>query len=53
MDKSIQAPEQIIASLINLKEELITRQAHDLVCREILFKINSCLYSKYPHNIQE
>ena len=53
MDKPVQTAEQVIASLLNLKEELVLRQANNPVCREILFKINSCLYSKYPHNTQE
>ena len=31
-------------SLINLREELRKRDVY----REIVFKINSCLYNKYP-----
>lgn len=44
MSKQIQPVEQIVQSLINLREELVARGA-----TEIAFKINSCLYSEYPH----
>lgn len=33
-------------SILALRDELIDRS--DTTSREILFKINSCLYSKYP-----
>ena len=37
---------KIVASLEALKAELLGR--HTAECREILFKINSCLFSEYP-----
>jgi hypothetical protein len=39
----------LVDSLTNLKNELVDRQHNDLVAREILFKLNSCLFSEYPH----
>lgn len=39
--------ETMVRSLIKLKQELETRQEKDLTAREILFKLNSCLFSKY------
>ena len=44
MSKQIQNPELVIQSLLNLRAELIARGES-----EIVFKINSCLYSEYPH----
>jgi len=43
---------KIVESLENLKKELIYRQDNSVV-REILFKINSCLFSEYPHEWQK
>ncbi len=52
MEKYIQKPlqerENIVNSLENLKKELEKRD--DVLAREIWFKINSCLYSHYPHH---
>lgn len=39
---------KIVQSLEALKEELISRQESCHVSREILFKINSCLFREYP-----
>ena len=41
---------EIVASLEKLKKELERREKSDPTAREILFKINSCLFSKYPHH---
>ena len=45
--KKIQPKADIVESLINLREELMERT--DTTSREMVFKINSCLFSKYPH----
>lgn len=50
--KTKQPDAQIIKSLENLKEELLGRDSC-LVCRELLFKINSCLFSEYPVNFSK
>ena len=47
MSKPLQPPQQIVDSLLSLKEELESR-TYDASLRECLFKINSCLYSHYP-----
>jgi hypothetical protein len=45
--RKVQVPDaQVVESLKNLKEELSTRS--DSRSREIFFKINSCLFKKYP-----
>lgn len=41
--------DKVVASLKNLRAELLKRQSGCVVSREILFKINSCLFSQYPH----
>jgi hypothetical protein len=46
-----QPDSQIVSSLENLKQELLSKQENNTFAREILFKINSCLYSTYPHKI--
>lgn len=46
----LQAPEDIVQSLINLRNELWLRKEGDLM--EIFYKINSCLYSSYPKDPQ-
>ena len=46
--KTKQADSKIVASLEALKTELLEREANSSTVREILFKINSCLYSQYP-----
>lgn len=51
MTPKVKQPDiKIVESLENLKKELERRQEFDLTAREILFKINSCLFSKYPHH---
>lgn len=47
MNKKLQNNDEIVKSILSLKIELERRQAYDLTAREILFKINSCLYSVY------
>lgn len=42
--KKIQPQEKIIESLLNLRTEMVNRGYS-----EIAFKINSCLFSEYPH----
>ena len=44
MPKQIQPVEQIVQSLLNLRNEMVARGQS-----EIAFKINSCLFSQYPH----
>lgn len=44
MSKQLQAPERVVQSLLNLRDELVARGES-----EIAFKINSCLFSEYPH----
>jgi len=44
MSKEIQSVEQIVQSLINLRNEMVACGRS-----EIAFKINSCLFSEYPH----
>lgn len=43
--KPLRPADEIVQSLINLRDELYARQDHRL--SEALFKINSCLYSGY------
>lgn len=45
--KTKQPDAKIVASLEALKAELIT-QYGDVKVLEILYKINSCLFSEYP-----
>ena len=42
--KQLQSPDKIVESLINLRTEMVA-QGYP----EIAFKINSCLFSEYPH----
>ena len=46
--KQKQPNAKIVESLENLKAEI--SEHVDTRSREIWFKINSCLYSQYPHN---
>ena len=46
--KTKQTDAKIVASLEALKAELLGREANSSTVREILFKINSCLFSEYP-----
>lgn len=46
--KPKQPNEKIVASLENLKQELLLKK-DNLYYRELLFKINSCLFSEYHH----
>ena len=53
--KLLQPNEQIVKSLLALQDELVSQQKEDrnrLSTDElaILYKINSCLFSEYPHN---
>jgi hypothetical protein len=48
MSKTKVENSKIVESLENLKEELRLR-TNDVTVREIFFKINSCLFSEYPH----
>jgi len=45
--KVLQPNDKIVESLLRLKGELWEKQDDQL--REVFFKINSCLYSEYPH----
>jgi hypothetical protein len=49
--KELQPNEQIVRSLINLRDELFDRK--DSALAEAFFKINSCLYREYPPNYGE
>lgn len=51
--KTQQPDTEVVASLLNLRDELITKQENCPVTRQILFKINSCLYSGYPKKTSE
>lgn len=47
-------PEQVMASIINLRDEVMKKCATSGVSAnllEIYYKLNSCLYSEYPHNV--
>lgn len=46
--KEYKSKDEIINSLLNLREELAKHS--DTRSREVVFKINSCLFSKYPHH---
>lgn len=46
--KKLQPKADIVESLLYLREELMQRT--DTTSREVVFKINSCLFSKYPHH---
>ena len=46
MSKQIQPLDKIVESLINLRNEMIARGDS-----EYAFKINSCLFSEYPHEL--
>lgn len=41
--------DKVAESLGNLREELLKRAETDTTVREIVFKINSCLFKEYPH----
>ncbi len=48
-DKQLQDPEKIVESLLRLRDEFYARgsfASHP----DAVFKINSCLYSRYPHD---
>lgn len=48
-EKTFQQDAQIVQSLINLRDEIF--EGKNPAYMEILLKINSCLYRKYPeHN---
>lgn len=48
MSKTLQQSNKIVQSLMELKEELYKRTSYDPTVREIVFKINSCLFDQYP-----
>lgn len=51
MAKPLKSRDEIVQSLENLKKELELRDNDSyIMAREIWFKINSCLYSEYPHS---
>ena len=52
--KTEQPAEKVVESLKNLKAEIVrrTEKYDDPTLREMFFKINSCLYSEYPHSFQ-
>lgn len=41
--------EMVTNSVQNLRNELLKRAETDTTVREIVFKLNSCLYKEYPH----
>jgi len=47
LSKQIAPLELMVSSLLNLRDELDKSSCVD--AREIYFKINSCLFSRYPH----
>ena len=51
--KQKQPDAQIVASLENLKKEILEKYMYNPDMRMVLFKINSCLYREYPHNPKE
>jgi len=48
--KVLTDPNKTQQSLLNLRDEL---NCDDPKQREIYFKINSCLFSEYPHQTEE
>lgn len=48
MSKEFVDPAKTQASLLNLREEIL-RGPFNYIKQEMIFKINSCLYSEYPH----
>jgi hypothetical protein len=49
----LQPPDKILQSLLALREEMLNMTARNIHEDIILYKINSCLFSKYPHSFQE
>lgn len=47
--KELSPPEKTQKSLLNLRNELASSAWPSPDLREIVFKINSCLFSEYPH----
>lgn len=51
--KELVAPEEVVRSVLALRAELLDKYENkhhmSTTTAEILFKLNSCLYSKYPH----
>jgi len=49
--KVLTDPAKTQESLVNLRDELAAycNGVNQTVAREIMFKINSCLFSEYPH----
>ena len=48
MSKQLQQSNKIVQSLMELRDELAERTSYDHTVREIVFKINSCLFDQYP-----
>lgn len=48
-EKSLQPAEKVAKSLLALREDLVARDMRTGKMSEELLKINSCLYSEYPH----
>lgn len=56
--KIVQDSQKVVESLLNLSKELWDQSqrnnGHVISSGQtIAFKINSCLYSKYPHNFEQ
>lgn len=47
--KEMADPVKTQESLKNLRDELMARVDYSHDIREVVFKINSCLFSEYPH----
>jgi hypothetical protein len=47
--KTLVDEQTMLKSILALKAELEAQEKHSTIAREILFKLNSCIYSKYPH----
>lgn len=47
--KTLQPSEKVVESLLKLRDELWSKRKDlDHGARNVVFKINSCLYAKYP-----
>ncbi len=56
--KTIQDPKKVVESLLNLSKELLENSEQNdgqvIIDGQIIaWKINSCLYSEYPHNFKQ
>jgi hypothetical protein len=48
IEQPLQPHPTIVSSLLRLRDELEKRSGHTIPVDELLFKINSCLFSEYP-----